>query len=255
MNHRSKRILPWAFLVYATVNLIAYSILHVSYTVENNTLGNVFAYLAYYLIPAVEFLAPPLLATMLTVIYAKCGRSKAISSALILSCARIFYVAPYYYMTFINKHYSIEALMLSLVASVLVILLTALGAMLSIQIALLALGKVEKKECLDLPKLIEEPSGTDFLAPASIPLLVFVLLRFAYELIREIADTVSFFVMYGKSYSGLDIFTILLNYVLLFAMLVLSYVICSKAKNALAKLDLGVSRENCDVTVEESVND
>ena len=88
-----------------------------------------------------------------------------------------------------------------------------------------------------LHDIVNKPSTLDFLNTASIHLLVFTLLRFAISLIGELTDTVIFFVEYGSDYTIAEIGTMLGNYVLLFILLVVSYLVCAKVKNLLARCE------------------
>lgn len=243
MKKTTKRIVIRAFLIYTLVSIFTYALYHIAYLFTNDALGLTFEYIAYYVSNAVDFLTPPIMATVMLVLSAREGAKKAFLHTLLISTARIYYTLPYYYLIFIyNYNYdSIESILISFAVSVVAIVIVALGALISFVIATFILGKRMKKRYSEiissLPKIVKEPSTLDFLNTASIHLLVFTLLRFAISLIGELTDTVIFFVEYGSDYTLAEIGTMLGNYVLLFILLVVSYLVCAKVKNLLARCE------------------
>lgn len=243
MNQNTKKIATRAFLVYAAVNIFSYVLVHISYLFADSSFGEIFSYFSYYVLKALEFVAPPLIATLALLVFSQDGTKKAMLFTLKLSLARLFYSVPYYYIIFIyNYAYdSLESLFLSVMASALVVLLTFMGALISVRIAIYALGRVGKmtraETLAKLPSIIDKRSSTDFLDKASLPLLVFAFLRFAFSFISEVIDTVSFFIEYRSDYTAEEIVTILINYVILLALLVASYLVCMVVKNRVMKAD------------------
>ena len=209
--------------------------------VRSSEFGEIFSYFGYYILKSVEFLAPPLIATLTLLVFSAAGMKKAISFSIRLSLARLFYTIPYYYIIFIyNYAYdSIESIFLSTLASAFVILLTFAGALFCVRVAIFVREKSAKQSkgevISELPEILKKRSGLDFISDASLPIFVFVILRFAYSFITEIVDTAAFFIEYGADYTAEEILTILGNYVLLFALLVVSYILCVKVKNTLTK--------------------
>ena len=239
MKQNNKRIVPRAFLIYSGINIFVYALSHIAYLFENDTIGVTFEYISYYTSATLEFLAPPLLATLMLVLAAKEGTKMALFHILLVSTARIFYTLPYYYLIFIyNYRYdSLESILVAFAASVFIIILTALGAYISFAAALLVLKRKEKMtrdEIISaLPKIVSEPTTSDFLGKSGLPILIFALLRFGLSLLSEIVDTVMFFVRFRSDYTLTEIATMLINYVLLFAFLILSYYLSSRFKNKL----------------------
>lgn len=235
MGTKSKRIVLLAFLIYTCLNLATFLISYSATFIESNALGIALEYIGYYALTAVEFLAPPVIATLALLIYADRGMLKAILSALFISSAKLFYVFPVYYLEYVYSYGSLEAALLSLLTFLGTAILTTLGVTVSLYIALFVLQRVLKKSHKEtveyLPELVRERSGADFLAAVNIPLLVFVMLRFLAELITEIVYTVEFFISYGSDYSAGEIFTMLFNYVFLFIMLVAGYSLSALVKN------------------------
>ena len=240
MNNKTRRIVLPAFLIFAGANLLIFLISYVGSLVASDLFGGILEYLGFYLLSALEFLTVPVLATIMLVYYARRGMSKALSSVLILASARDLYVLPYYYLEYVYTYGSLDALLLSLFGCLRTALLTATGAVISLCIALTVLRLTLKKKHTELvpmlPELLGKKSDLDFLKPESLPLLIFVLLKFAISLILEIIYTVSFFISYGADYSAIEILTMLFDYVLLFALLVGGYLLIAFVKNKLADM-------------------
>ena len=238
MKYDLKKITSRTLLVYAAVNIFTYLFAHIAYLFSGEIIGDVFAYASYYLSKSVEFLAPPIIAAIALPIFVSYGKSALVTFALSVASARILYALPYYYLIFIYSYSydSIDAIALSLLASIGVILLTALGTLASLGIYLLLLKRRCKKDGSSpteaIPELYSSTPLIDFLAPVNAPVLTFSLARFVYSFTLEIFDTVSFFIEYRSDYQTVEIVTILVNFTLLFGLLVASYVIASKVKNA-----------------------
>lgn len=241
MKKATTKIAIRAFLLYTLISIFTYALYHTAYLFTNDTLGLTFEYIAYYVSNAVDFLTPPIMATVMFVLASREGTKKAFLHTLLISTARIYYTLPYYYLIFIyNYQYdSIESIFISFMVSLASILLIALCALISFVLAIFVLGKSTKKpysEALStLPELVRKPSTLDFLNTVSLPLLVFALLRFVISLVGELIDTILFFVEYGADYTIAEIGTMVGNYVLLFVLLVISYLISMVIKNYLVK--------------------
>ena len=241
MEFNAKRISLRTFLIYSAVNILTYLFAHVAYLFVNDVLGEIFEYVSYYISKSVEFLAPPILATVALVVFINCGKGALVKFTLAVASARIFYSLPYYYIIFIYNHGydSVESILLSLLASVLIILVTALGVFASLGIYYL----VVKKQCANggtsigdfLPSLLKRTEAVDFLSPLNVPILTFALTRFTFSLFTEIADTVAFFIEYRSDFIAKEIITILANFILLFVLLIVSSLVASGIKNALIK--------------------
>ena len=239
MKYSLKKITSRTFLIYACVNVFAYLFAHVAYLFINDTAGEIFEYVSYYLSKSVEFLAPPILATLALCVLISYGKGALIKFSLTVASARILYTLPYYYMIFIyNYGYdSVESISLSLLASILTILLTVIGIFICIGLYFAVLNirakKSGKATSEVLCTVLEKSITTDFLCPKNLPVLIFALARFGFDLARELFDTVTFLIEYYQDYMAEEIITILLNFVLLFALLVASYLASAKIKNKL----------------------
>ena len=241
MELNAKRISLRTFLIYSAVNILTYLFAHVAYLFESDALGEFFEYLSYYISKSVEFLAPPIIATVALLVFINCGKGALLKFTLTVSSARVFYSLPYYYIIFIYNHGydSAESILLSLLASVLIILVTALGVFASLGIYYF----VVKKQCANggtsigdfLPSLLTRTETVDFLSPLNVPVLTFALTRFTFSLLTEIADTVAFFIEYRSDFIAKEIITILANFILLFVLLIVSYLVAAGIKNTLVK--------------------
>ena len=238
MKYDLKKITSRTLLIYAAVNIFTYLFAHIAYLFGGEIIGDVFAYASYYLSKSAEFLAPPIIAAIALPIFVTYGKSTLVTFALSVASARIFYALPYYYMIFIYSYGydSLESIALSLLASIGVILLTALGTLASLGIYLLLLKRRCKNDGTAIVDALKGLSGsspaTDFLAPQNLPVLTFALARFAFSLALEIFDTVAFFIEYRADYQAVEIVTILANFTLLFCLLIAAYLLAYKTRNA-----------------------
>jgi hypothetical protein len=237
MKYDLKKLTAKALIIYAAVNVFTYLFAHLSYLFSGEVIGDVLAYVSYYLTKSVEFLAPPLIASVALPVLITYGKGSMITFALSVATARILYALPYYYLIFIYSYGydSIESIALSLAASIAVIAVTAFGIVASLGIYYLVLKRICKKDGRSPNDEFKILDGTapalDFLSPRNLPALTFALARFAYSLALEIFDTVAFFIEYRSDYQTIEIVTILVNFILLFALLIASYLIATKIKN------------------------
>ena len=244
MKKDTRKIVWRIFLMYAAVNTLNYALSHIAYLFVNDIVGEIFEYISYYASLALDFLTAPMLATVMLVLCAREGTGKAFGHMLLISTARLLYTLPYYYVSFIyNYRYdSVEALIISLIASILIIFLSAITSLICFKIAMHFTKRREKKRSknatVSLPEIVKAPATTDFLNVAGMPLAVFSILSFIFHLLKEIIDTVSFFIEYRSDYTVTEIATILANYILLFLLLVAAYHLCMRLKNRLAQYEI-----------------
>ena len=249
MKRDTKKIVWHIFLMYSALNVINYTLAHIAYLFENDVIGAAFEYISYYTTLALDFLAIPMLATVMLVLRARESAGRAFVHMILISTARIFYTLPYYYVAFIyNYRYdSLESILFSLVASVAIILISALVSIIYLAIAVhFLVRKAKKNKSVNIPTVydvVKTPTTSDFLSTSGLPLTVF-----------------SFFIEYRLSYTAGEIVTILLNYVLLFLLLIAAYNLCARLKNRLAKYEIDESlikkskRARANVKVPQRVN-
>ena len=269
MKQDTRKIVARIFLMYAAVNTFAYALLHIAYLFTNDTIGQICEYISYYISGTrnfweassglfaflrqpsgiLGFLAQPMLATVMLVLYAREGMGRSYAHILLISSARIFFTLPYYYvlMTYNYRYEYGESLVVSLLLSVLIILLSSLVSLLSLKIATYFFNrrssKLSKSDPVSLQDMIKTPSTSDFLGTAGMPLTVFAILIFSFRLIVEIIDTAMFFIEFRSDYTAIEIANMLSNYVLLFCLIVVSYVLCARLKNRLAKYEFKTDEE------------
>ena len=241
MKQNCRKITLRAFGIYALLNALVYLLSHIAYLFENDGVGKMFEYISYYVTGIFDFLIPTTLATVMLTLYASVGIKKALLHTALISTGRIFYTLPYYYLAFFDSFYGLdflELLLLSFAVSVLIILFNVLSAYISVMIATLVLKLVSKKTraeiITELPEIVKTPSTLNFLEYTNIPILVFSLTGFAFALLEELVNTAVYFVRYKLDYTAEEITTILVNYVLLFVLLILSYIVSIRVKNAIS---------------------
>jgi hypothetical protein len=243
MKYDTKKITSRAFLIYAAVNVFTYLFAHVAYLFANDVVGELIEYVSYYLSKTAEFLAPPVIAAVALLILTSDGKGAFAKFTVTVASARLFYSLPYYYIIFIYNHGydSLESICLSLAASALVVLLTVLGTLVCVTVSLAVMRwrcrKCDTPPALATEMIMKKHPTPDFLAIGNTPILTFALLRFAFSFTMELIDTISFFIAYRSDYLPKEIITILVNFTLLFVLLVASYLIASAVRNALIKSD------------------
>ena len=216
-----------------------YLFAHLAYMFMNENLGEVFELIRFYVTKISDFITPAVMGALMLVLYTYFGIASAVKMSLICSLSRLIYTIPYYYIIFIyNYSYdSLEAILLSAVASVLSILFTFLISLVSLGIGLLITKRINKLEKGEVQRYLSETITdtvtADFLKGANAALLAFPAISFVHLLISEIIDTVSFFIEYRLDYTGMEILTIIINYVLLFAMVVIGYIVAARVKRGI----------------------
>ena len=242
MNLNTEKLYKRGFLILAIYSSLSYLFAHAAYLLMNSDAGLIFEYATLYLGKISSFLIPTLIATAVTLIYAYKNFESALLFSLFVSSARIFYTLPYYYIVFIyNYSYdSLEAIAMAILASVLTVLFTALLSMLLLGVCILCCRLAARKSKgvnarEYLAAKLTFTDRLDILGGANPAFLAMSGCIFIYSLISEIVDTVLFFIEYGLDFSGAEIITIMINYVLILALAVLSYAAMTTFKNRLLK--------------------
>ena len=233
-----------AFLAIALYSLFTYVFAHLAYMNMNTDTGVIFEYISLYIGKLTTFILPTAVTVIALLVYVTEGSSRAIKLTLAISSARAFYTLPYYYIIFIyNYGYdSIESLVLALLATVGIILATAIGAFVSIAIIIGVVNRIAKKtDDTSDPvaylhaRLEETENPWDFTAGANLVVLIIAFFRFACALIPEIIDTVAFLIEYKLTVTIPEILTITANYLLIFIMIAVSYILGLQVKKLLYK--------------------
>lgn len=230
MDFKKKRIAWYAFLVYGAANLFTYLFKHLHYNFQDEAFSFVFYYGHIYLSKVLEFLAPPIIATLAFLVMASKGKLRALLFTLTVSSAKVFYTLFYYYMTYTLDYGFVlgEAIIAALLVSIVYILFTVLGVFLSIGIysMFFKLRAHKKSTISDVAFDVEAPFA-DFLARGNRAVFTFALLRFLYSFLMELLDSIIFLIEYHYDYTALEISTMLFNFVLLLALFIASYLIAA----------------------------
>ena len=230
MDFSKKRITQYAFLIYAAANLFTYLFKHLHYNFQEEAFSFIFYYGHIYLSKILEFIAPPIIATLTFLVMTSKGKLRALLFALTVSSAKIFYTLFYYYMTYTLDYEFVlgEAIVAAFIVSIVYILFTLLGVFLSIGIySMFFKLKANKNTALADVAFNTEAPFTDFLAKGNRAVFTFALLRFIYSFLMELLDSISFLIEYHYDYTALEITTMLFNFVLLLALLITSYLVAA----------------------------
>ena len=241
MNFNIKKLCSKAFCLLGVYHLARYLFAHAAYMHMQDETGIIFEYITLYLNKITDFLVPAIIGVLTLLSYTYISMRSAIKISLISASATLFFSIPYYYIIFIyNYGYdSIESLTLAAIATLTTIIFTFILSMISLAISLALIRKSQKlgrgmaREYLT--SALAEKSTGDFSNGANPTLIVFPAVSFVYLLINELIDTVTFFTDYRLDYTAGDIIVITLNYVLLFFLLALSYLVMCKIKNGMIK--------------------
>ena len=231
MNLNTKKLFSKAFLLFGAYHLARYLFAHAAYMHMQDESGIIFEYVTLYLNKLTDFLVPAVMGVLMLLTYTYVDMRSAIKISLVSASSTLLFSIPYYYIIFIyNYGYdSIESITLAAIATVGTIAFTFLLSMISLAIALAIirrsqkLGRGTSREYLT--SALSEKSTGDFSSGANPALLVFPAVSFVYLFIRELIDTVTFFMDYGLDYTAGEILLIIFNYIFLFMLLALSYIV------------------------------
>ena len=229
----TKKLHGKSFLAIAIYSAFTYFFAHMAYLYMNSDTGVTFEYISLYIGKITDFIIPIAIATVAFILYINESSKRALAFTLVAASARIFYHLPYYYIIFIyNYGYdSVESITLSFILSLAIIAFDALSAFLCIWLSLFIIKRLGKQkneaaDNLDLVTLLKkEQSPYDFTNGINLALAIFALYRFVCAIIPETFDTVSFFIEYKFDVLPIEIITIMCNYLLIFAMLFVSYIL------------------------------
>ena len=239
MPFNKKKLLSRSFITIALLSLFNYIFAHLAYMNMNTDAGLIYEYVTLYIAKITTFIIPVAVSILTVAVYAYEGARSAALSALILSAARLFYYLPYYYLIFIlNYSYdSVESIALSLISCLGNVAFTVLFAFVAIYLSRLVLTKQnrDKKDFSARDHIrasFEKPQPlSDITDGANLTFLISSLLGLVSCIIPEIIDTVSFFLDYGFDYIISEILTIMLNYLLIFALTIGAYLLAAYLKN------------------------
>lgn len=199
-----------------------------------------------YVISFIEGLFPLLAATA---VYFTSRRSLKIKTliALALSCPKILYVFPRYYLYFVSDFFnSIESVMLSAIVSVLYVLY----AFLQIFVCIILLNHLTKrfsdKESLFAPARISNLEDT-----LNFGIILEVIFIFVIFLAKECYNTITYFMEVGGGYTADEIISMVIAFISLPIFAILQYMICAPMKNRILMRSIATEEAECDFTQEE----
>lgn len=234
MNLNKQRLYLKVFGVFCAYNVFIYLFSHAAYLFDNAAVGVFLQYLNLYVSKISEFILFPIISVLMLVGYVYSSMRTAVLIGLSASAARVLYAIPYYYLEFYEiTRDSAEAILLSGIRTLLLVALTLIFSLLLLAAALLA-EKIAARHSTTEDTLASALAATprsDFLRRGCIGIAAVSAIRFIASLCFEIIDTVSFFSEHRYDYRWNEILTIAINYVLLLALLIASYVIASRVKN------------------------
>lgn len=226
----AKQKIKVAYILLATGNLVCFFAAHLSYLFEAPALQ----YIHLYLLKIWDFLFIVLAARFLLIALFKSKKS-FFSALLIFTLTRAIYYFPFNYeqMVLENRFSSEEAVLLSLLKTLLVLLFTLVHILLFFGIEIGALACLRRKRYSDmkLSDLCDTHTAahpSDFSSPNVFATLTVCASQFLYTLGREIYDTVTFLSSSINSLELNSFLTMIFNYVLILALFILSHITVSR---------------------------
>ena len=214
---------PLTLLLISLIDFIIFYTIHLFFW-DNDVL----AYISHFLGRFFEF-SIPIFAAALLLIKAPTGK-KLVLSSLCLALPRVIYSFPYYYLYYVYDVYDTkEAIFLSLVTNLALVLILALKILL-LYAVIRALMKRAGESGATLPL-----RPFDFENPAVFGIMISALIPFTIESGFEIYSTVSFFIENSKKYTTGDIIFYFGSFVFLIACLILSGTLASLITNLVKK--------------------
>ena len=211
-------------------NLACFFAAHFSYLFD----APVFQYIHLYALKLWEFFYVVLAARILLLIFSH-SRKKFAGALAVFTLTRAAYYLPFYYeqMVLESGYPSDEAILLSFISTILVLVFTAihLSLFFGIGLAVAAVAKMKKAPSDGFYDFCLSDSGaqpTDFSSPAILLTLTVCVCEFLYTLGREVYDTVTFLASSLNSLEVGDLALMILNYVLILALFIFSHKTVSK---------------------------
>ena len=157
-------------------------------------------------------------------------KSKILPTALI-ALPRLAYTFPYYYITYVTDVFNTEeALLISLIVSILYLIFFFLETFVCILILNYSVNRSKTSNSQKSKfNLFNFDDGMNF------GILLSALFIFAFFFVRESIDTVSYFLEVGGGYYLTEILTIVISYLLLPVFAFIHYAICMLIKNRYQK--------------------
>ena len=241
MTFNKKNIHIRTLGVFSAYNLIYYLFSHIAYLTKDSSYGIIFDTINLYATKIFEFLLLPLIVMLMFTLYTYVSTKSALLIGFTASAPRIIYAIPFYYLQFYEITLdSTEAIIVALLVSLAVILCTYIFALSLFGIGLLILhtsrAKGENTPTKDmLADSFNNESPRDFIAYGNLAISVVCLVRFFAAIAFETVEAVAFFKEIRYSYTWIEITNIVLNYLLIFALLIVSYVAALRVRSRIMK--------------------
>ncbi len=236
MNFNNRSLKLKSFGTLALIYAVLYLFAHLEYLYFYEASGIVWEYVNFYASKIADFVIPVAVASVSFTVLCYKGAAAAFMYALAASSARMVFTLPFYYIYFIvNYGYdSVESILLSALASLATLALSLLFTLLSLTVAVLLLRKKrtlsEMREAY--ASLLQDTVSRDYASGANKAITILALCRFAYAMISEIIDTVTFFIEYGDDYTFTEALLPVIHAVLYFALLIASYLLAKRIKDS-----------------------
>ncbi len=237
MFKHKKRLVPESAAASALIYLTAYLLFHLTYLTQATALNYIFSYTE----TVVDFILPPAVALVLLFRFRDGRLGARFADGAVICAAELIYLLPYFYIyNFGLGLDTAEAILLSVLFSLLSLAGTYLYVMLLFGIGVLFVsrgGETKKKHsrsALALDSILCDGGILDFGLRGTGLVFTLSLTSFFVSLVSPVADTVSFFISYADSYGMNEILSIILDFALRVVMLVLTHLLLAKFKNRLA---------------------
>ena len=197
-----------------------------------------------YLISFIEGFFPILAATVIFFASEKSTRRTALV-ALALSTTKTLYALPRYYLYFVSDVFnSLESLLLSAIVSILYVLYTFLQIFICIIILKHAVFKNQSKKNKLMPSPVFSLDDS-----ANFGLVLNVIFIFVIFFAKECFNVISYFIEVGAGYTGEEILTMVISFLLLPIFAFLYYLICAPIKNKI------LASKSADTKADESTDE
>lgn len=228
--------LRW-FLIFGAAEIVTFVLFYLnSFIIEYNRFTEGIEYVRFFADDLIHFLIPALSGAIALIGFEYGGARSTLVGCIPLALTRLIYTLPYYYLYHVYMGFdSIEALLASLVISVLIAVITYLWVLLLAFVSRLCL----KRMCVRVGILPTEALGADALldmsSPAVASIAAIAFIGFTAELIEEIINTVNYLIEYADSYRMSEIVYIVICFVFLAAKLIISHLLMSYVRRLTIK--------------------
>lgn len=238
MSNVRKRRLTYAGIMILG-NALVFLAAHIYFLTENG----VMTYFELYLEKIWSFIFP-LIAVRFALSLLPYGISNAVCSLLISVGSRAVLFIPFYYEYYVlcEGYTSAEAIILSLVRTLVMLLMTALTLALYFLLSLLVGKLLRAREGSELAlgeylRISDTPSVFDLSCPAVAASGAVALAELLRSLVREVIDTVEVLSSSVSIVTPPELFTIVFAYFLLIALFFLGHYITTRVEKWLSKPD------------------